>query len=197
MQYLVLSDIHGAVTALEQVFALTAKMPIERIIILGDNLNHGARNKLPPGYVPADVVPLLNARADKIMALRGNCDGDVDGMLFNFPCNAPYLYLTLPQLKGKMFLTHGHLHDFKSVDGAAKLGLTVGDVVLSGHTHLPGITRLDNGLINVNPGSVGIPRKQPEGSFGLIDDKELKIVSLSGNVLYRAQFKSGQLVPEL
>ena len=54
MQYLVLSDIHGAVTALEQVFALTAKMPIERIIILGDNLNHGARNKLPPGYVPAD-----------------------------------------------------------------------------------------------------------------------------------------------
>ncbi len=193
MRYLVLSDIHGDVQALEVALQRGAAADCTRIIILGDNLNHGARNKLPSGYKPSDVVPLLNTHAAKIMALRGNCDGDVDGMLFDFPCNAPYLYLTLDAFAGKIFMTHGHLYDFKTSAGAAKLGLTPGDIVLSGHTHVPGITPLENGVININPGSVGIPRGQPEGSFAIIDDCGIEIKGLSGQQIAACRIVDGKV----
>lgn len=50
----------------------------EYLILLGDILNHGPRNALPSGYDPIKVSELLNPYADCIMAVRGNCDSEVD-----------------------------------------------------------------------------------------------------------------------
>lgn len=57
----------------------------EHLILLGDVLNHGPRNALPAGYAPIEVADQLNQYADRILAVRGNCDSDVDQMLLDFP----------------------------------------------------------------------------------------------------------------
>ncbi len=183
MKFLIISDIHGALPPLKQVLAAAADFPADGIILLGDLLNHGARNKLPEGYAPAAVVECLNPLAHKIICVRGNCDGDVDGMLFNFPCNAPYSCLMVPEYKDhKIFITHGHLYDFKTPEGAAKLGLQPGDIVLSGHTHLAGVKKCESGVINVNPGSISLPRSGQSGSFAYLDEQGFRIVTLTGEL---------------
>ena len=55
----------------------------------GDVLNHGPRNALPEGYAPAQVAEKLNHFASRIIAVRGNCDSEVDQMLLHFPITAP------------------------------------------------------------------------------------------------------------
>ena len=57
----------------------------DRLLLLGDLLYHGPRNPLPEGYAPAQVAKLLNGYADRITAVRGNCDSEVDQMVLNFP----------------------------------------------------------------------------------------------------------------
>ena len=55
------------------------------LFILGDILNYGPRNGLPEGLNPKLIAETLNAMADKIVAIRGNCDSEVDQMLLDFP----------------------------------------------------------------------------------------------------------------
>lgn len=47
--------------------------------------------------------------ADEIIAIRGNCDSEVDQMLLDFPILADY---ALVADNGKrLFLTHGHVYN--------------------------------------------------------------------------------------
>ena len=73
----------------------------------GDVLNHGPRNALPEGYAPAQVAEKLNPFASRIIAVRGNCDSEVDQMLLHFPLTAPWQQVLLEN--SRLFLTHGHL----------------------------------------------------------------------------------------
>ena len=130
------------------------------------------------------IIPgtLLDLYKDKIVAVRGNCDGEVDGMMFSFPCNAPYGYLFIEK-DGKIrrvFYTHGHLYDFKTEDGIKKLGLKRGDIVLSGHTHISGVFEYANGIININPGSISIPKGGTAAGFGVIDNDQISLYELNG-----------------
>ncbi len=188
-QYLIISDIHGSASALREVLTAAGAENFSSVVLLGDLLNHGARNHLPAGYAPPEVVALLNPLADKIMAVRGNCDGEVDGMLFNFPCNGPYLYLQADYLAGRRVLvTHGHLYKIKTAEDRIKLGLRPGDFVLSGHTHRAGVFREESGIINVNPGSISLPRGGAEPSYAVLNDQGFKIITLSGKVLDQVGF---------
>ena len=63
------------------------------LCVLGDIINYGPRNQLPEGLDPKGVVDRLNAMADDIVAIRGNCESEVDQMLLNFPIMADYLLL--------------------------------------------------------------------------------------------------------
>ena len=84
MKFLVVSDIHGSADYTKKALeAYTLHKP-DQILLLGDILYHGPRNPLPQGYNPQEVVALLNPLADKIIAVRGNCDAEVDQMLLNF-----------------------------------------------------------------------------------------------------------------
>lgn len=74
---------------------------------LGDVLNHGPRNALPEGYAPAQVAEKLNHFASRIIAVRGNCDSEVDQMLLHFPITAPRQQVLMEN--SRLFLTHGHL----------------------------------------------------------------------------------------
>ena len=132
MRYLIASDIHGALPAAEMLVARFREEGADRLLLLGDLLYHGPRNPLPEGYAPAQVAKLLNGLADRITAVRGNCDSEVDQMVLNFPCLGDYALVV--DERTTLLLTHGHL-DL----AAAVAGLPAGSFVLSGHTHVKGI----------------------------------------------------------
>lgn len=148
----------------------------EHLILLGDVLNHGPRNALPEGYAPTEVAELLNQYADKIMAVRGNCDSDVDQMLLDFPMMADYNLILLSGGR-RLFLTHGHLYH-----GDKHPRLRTGDVIVSGHTHLP-LAAPKGEFFVFNPGSVTMPRGGNQASFGLLEDNRLKVVTFDGNMI--------------
>lgn len=75
----------------------------------GDIINYGPRNRIPEGIDPKGIVERLNALADKIIAVRGNCDAEVDQMLLDFPIMETYALLVDG---GKRYLlTHGHVYN--------------------------------------------------------------------------------------
>ncbi len=89
MKLMFASDIHGSLPATERVLERFAQSGARWLIILGDVLNHGPRNALPEGYAPGEVAERLNSVAERIVAVRGNCDSEVDQMLLRFPITAP------------------------------------------------------------------------------------------------------------
>lgn len=185
MRYLVLSDIHGGSEELKQALRFFQIFNCDFLILLGDLLNHGPRNKLPASYDPMNVGNLLNQFKEKIISIRGNCDSEVDGMVFDFPCNAAYGYLVVSTSKGikKIFLTHGHLHKIETKEQISRLGLNEGDIVLSGHTHVSGIFFKESGIININPGSISIPKGGTQKGFALISENAIELYDLDGNLL--------------
>jgi putative phosphoesterase len=95
------------------------------LVILGDVLNHGPRNALPEGYAPAQVAERLNEQASRIIAVRGNCDSEVDQMLLHFPMTAPWQQILTENQR--LFLTHGHLFGPQNMPA-----LNAGDVLVMG-----------------------------------------------------------------
>ena len=104
---------------------------------------HGPRNDLPDGYNPKEVIEILNSLADKIIAVRGNCDTEVDQMVLDFPMLCDYSLITDNGVR--MYVTHGHQ--------TTPLKLLSDDVMISGHTHILSILQKDN-ITYLNPGSV-------------------------------------------
>ncbi|MEN9533235.1 MAG: hypothetical protein RIQ83_2459 [Pseudomonadota bacterium] len=108
MKIAIMSDLHGSLSALEQVLDQLSTWQPDHYLLLGDVLNHGPRNPVPPGYAPAAVAERLNQLAPHIMAVRGNCDSEVDQMLLDFPMMAPYNQLLVDGRR--WFVSHGHLY---------------------------------------------------------------------------------------
>lgn len=123
------SDLHGSLDATEQVLAAYLSSGAEHLVILGDVLNHGPRNPVPESYNPPKVAELLNAHSDSIIAVRGNCDSEVDQMLLAFPMMADYAWVMLANGQ-RLFLTHGHLYNAEK-----RPALKRGDVIAHG-THI-------------------------------------------------------------
>ena len=85
MKYLFASDIHGSAYYCEKVLDVYKNSGAQRLILLGDILYHGPRNELPKDYNPKEVFAMLNELKDRIYAIRGNCDSEVDQMVLEFP----------------------------------------------------------------------------------------------------------------
>lgn len=140
--------------------AVDAERP-DRIVLLGDVLYHGPRNDLPDGYDPKQVVEMLGSQARSIVAVRGNCDAEVDQMVLGFPCMADYAPLFDAEADRELFLTHGHVFG-PGIDGAVHAipSLAHGSALVYGHTHkkvnAPSVDNL--GLWLFNPGSVSLPK---------------------------------------
>lgn len=140
------------------------------MILLGDLLNHGPRNPLPDGYAPARVAEKLNALAPRIIAVRGNCDSEVDQMLLNFPITAPWQQVLMAEQR--LFLTHGHLFHPENLPPLREC-----DVLVYGHTHIP-VARRGEVCTLFNPGSVSMPKGGFTPSFGMLNDGVLSIQTL-------------------
>ena len=171
MKIMFISDIHGMAVTLKKALAHAVKMGAEQLVILGDILYHGPRNGVPDLYDPPQVVKLLNARKDQIMAVRGNCDAEVDQMLLEFPIMADYSELLCNGQR--FFLTHGHLWN------ESNLPELPGNTILAhGHTHIAVLKKISSGQIIFNPGSISLPKNTIRRSFGWFDGENLSIRDL-------------------
>ena len=108
------SDLHGSLPATEKVLAQFDQSGAEALVLLGDILNHGPRNPVPEGYNPIAVAERLNQYAQKIIAVRGNCDSEVDQMLLSFPMMMDYAWVLL-ESGHRLFVTHGHLYNLSLI----------------------------------------------------------------------------------
>ena len=150
MKLVIASDIHGSAYWCGKLMEVIEQEDPDKILLLGDLLYHGPRNDLPRDYAPKQVIPMLSQLAGKILAVRGNCEAEVDQMVLPFPCMADY---ALVEADGQtLYLTHGHLWN---PDDLPPLG--PGTVFLSGHTHVK-LDEMRRGIRCLNPGSVSIPK---------------------------------------
>ena len=171
MKLVIASDIHGSAYWCEQLLAAFEQEGADRLVLLGDLLYHGPRNPFPDGYDPSKVFTMLNAIKEKITAIRGNCDSEVDQMVLEFPVMADY---ALIDDHGKtLFLTHGHLYNVQSLPLLKK-----GDLLLNGHFHTPYFQTLENGAHYANCGSTALPKDDTPHSYLVYEDGELTFKDL-------------------
>jgi putative phosphoesterase len=177
MKLLIGSDIHGDLDGAKRLISAYEEEKCDKILLLGDILYHGPRNDLPAGYAPKAVIALLNEYKDKILAVRGNCEAEVDQMVLSFPVLAEYALLSLDGLT--VFATHGHIHNMEKCPPLAK-----GDILLHGHTHLLACERFGEENVYLNPGSVALPKGGNPRSYMVYENGVFTCVDLQGNTIF-------------
>lgn len=175
MKILFLSDIHGSLPALDCVLSYFDAHRYDLLVLLGDLLNYGPRNGLCDGLDPQRITDRLNERADKIIAVRGNCDSEVDQMLLSFPIQSTYALLA--DGERRFFLTHGHVYNERLLPPGPAC-----DVFVYGHTHLPVLRQSEQhpGLTILNPGSPTFPKGGNPPTFATYTDGTLALRRLNG-----------------
>ena len=169
MKLLIASDIHGSAFWCGKLMEAAKVEQPDKLILLGDLLYHGPRNDLPRDYAPKQVIEMLSAWKEKILAVRGNCEAEVDQMVLPFPCMADYALL---QADGRLlYLTHGHLWNPEKLPPLEK-----GSIFLMGHTHIK-MDETVQGIRCLNPGSVSIP-KDGSNSYLLWENGEIRFCGL-------------------
>lgn len=177
MKIVFVSDIHGCHKRLAPVLDFFDREKADLLCIGGDIINYGPRNGLPTdGLDPQAIVESLNKRAKKIVAVRGNCDSEVDQMLLHFPILGDYAIIADGQRR--FFVTHGHKH----LDDNGLPWLEA-DVVVSGHTHLQKLEKGEDGTVHLNTGSVTFPKGGNEPTFAYYDGDKIAILRLDGAVI--------------
>lgn len=168
MKWLIASDLHGSFAACRTLIASFLTEGADRMLLLGDLLYHGPRNPLPEEYDPQAVAALLNEYADSIVAVRGNCDAEVDQLLLSFPILSDYAVLSVG--KRLFYATHGH-KPFPA--------LCVGDALLYGHIHTP-VMEEREGILHLNPGSIALPKDGTRAGYLLLEEHSVRQVCLDG-----------------
>lgn len=171
MKYLLVSDIHGSFESATILIDKFIGNNCDKIAILGDILYHGPRNDLPQFYNPKKVIELLNQYSDNIIAVKGNCDAEVDQMVLNFKINDDYI------LNKNIYLTHGHHINYQNPLKNKDI-----KVVLYGHSH---IIRKDivEDKVYINLGSITIPKENCKRCYGILENNTIYIYDIEDNLL--------------
>ncbi len=163
MKLFVASDIHGSAYFCRRLLSAFEESGADCLVLLGDILYHGPRNDLPKDYAPKEVIALLSPWKEKILAVRGNCEAEVDQMVLPFPVLADYAVLFLGGKR--VYLTHGHKYGPDNLPPLAE-----GDYLLFGHTHVP-FDEVRAGVRCLNPGSVSIPKEGSGHGYMLLTEE--------------------------
>ena len=185
MRALILSDIHGSALAARQALSFFEKFNCDKIFLLGDTLYHGPRNPLLAGHGPMGVVEALAPYKDRIVAVRGNCDAEIDLMMLDFSIENEYA--VIEDNGFHLFLSHGHifmpecfprnaLESIESTGAAHSIELEIAakqkpsiDVYLYGHTHIWKLEKNFRDVLIVNPGSTSLPKGGNPPTFGFYE----------------------------
>ncbi|MBE6634785.1 MAG: phosphodiesterase [Ruminococcaceae bacterium] len=181
MKLLICSDIHGDLDSAEKIIAAADKEAADKILILGDLLYHGPRNDLPKTYAPKEVIKLLNENKTRILAVRGNCDTEVDQMVLEFPILADYALLSLDGIS--VFATHGHNHNTEKLPPIGK-----GTVLLHGHTHVLKCEDFGDGNVYLNPGSAALPKEGNPRTYMTYENRTFTVKDFEENTIFIKKF---------
>ena len=177
MRIMIASDIHGSAKYCRMLLDRYEKEKAGRLLLLGDLLYHGPRNDLPEEYAPKQVIGMLNALKDEIFCVRGNCEAEVDQMVFSFPVMADYALMPLGERM--VFITHGHVFNKENLPP-----MKAGDILLHGHTHVP-VCEEFSGVVYMNPGSVSIPKNGTPHSCMTLEGETFTWKTLEGEAFNR------------
>ncbi len=186
MKYFIASDIHGSAYWCRRALEKFDESGAERLILLGDLLYHGPRNDLPKEYAPKEVIAMLNPRKDRIWAVRGNCEAEVDQMVLEFPVMADYAVLALNG--HTIFATHGHLFNEEKLPQIME-----GDALLHGHTHLLKAEKLvkdGRSFYHLNPGSTSLPKGGNPNTYAILDGDMFTVYDFEGHAVAEISLKS-------
>ncbi len=172
MRWMIASDIHGSAYYCRKLLEQYDKERADRLLLLGDILYFGPRNRIPKEYDPQAVIAMLNERKDDILCVRGNCDAEVDQMVLKFPILADYAVFSVG--KRMIFATHGH-HFNKD----ALPPLHRGDLLLCGHTHVPACEECEN-FVYLNPGSITMPKENSVRSYMIWEGNLMQWKTIEG-----------------
>ena len=179
MKLFIATDIHGSAYFAQQIVDKFYKSGADMLILLGDVYNHGPRNPFPRDYAPMKVAEVFNAIADKVIAVQGNCDSEVDEMISEFPFVNENI---VPLNNRRLFLTHGHVHNKDNLPQLAE-----GDVMIYGHFHRNELTVV-NGVYCVNLSSASLPKDK--SSYCIVDEQSLAVYDFDGEVVFTQQFNN-------
>ena len=154
MKIIVLSDSHLDLQAVKKVIELHEDADL--FIHLGDGERE--MNLLLQSH------PWLG---EKLLYLKGNCDAGT-----RVPQTQQRLIYTLPY-GHRIFAAHGDAFRVKFTTApiimeAMRSGC---DIVLFGHTHIP-VTRYEDGMYILNPGSIGLPVEGNPPTYMLLSVSE-------------------------
>ena len=153
------SDLHGSYYWTQKVIDRFKDERADYLVLLGDLLYHGPRNPLPKEYNPQKVIELLNQIKHQIIAIRGNCDSEVDQMI-----------------------THGHLYS----ENKLSQFLQKGDALVFGHIHIP-ILKEKEGIYYLNPGSATLPKENHPQTYAILEDNHFEVKTLDGQIYRQLQ----------
>ena len=180
MKLLFASDLHGSAYYAEKLEELIRNEAPDKTVLLGDLLYHGPRNDLPREYDPKKVTAILNGLKTQVLAVRGNCDAEVDQMVLDLPVMADYCIL--PAGEKLIYATHGHIYNLKNLPPLAE-----GDILLHGHTHIPAWTEFGQGNVYLNPGSLSIPKENSPHSYMTLEDGVFYWKDVDTGEIYRTR----------
>ncbi len=167
MKWLIASDIHGSIKHCEHLASRIVCENPDKILLLGDILKG-----FYFGDEPERVAALLNTFSNKIICVKGNCDHWEDIKLLDFSVSN---YEIINFGDKVAYAHHGHMYfDF------TKLKKTP-DIILSGHTHKPE-NIVEFGQIQLNPGSVSMPRDGSRHGYMTFKDNTFNFKDLDGEV---------------
>lgn len=180
MKLMFISDIHGSSYWAEKAIDKFNEEKADKLVILGDILYHGPRNDLPKEYNCKKVIALLNPLKNKIIAVRGNCDSEVDQMVLDFMMTSDFA--TIDVDGHHFFLTHGHLFNEEKLPL-----LNDKDIFVYGHIHKP-VAKEENGIYILNPSSISLP-KEGVNSYGIYENHEFVIKDFDNQVVKKIKLK--------
>lgn len=159
---LIASDLHGSIQALRVLVDRALFHNPSTLLFAGD---------LCPSEDPL-FKPLL-AQLPDLHTVRGNCDSS---WAYS---RASLLYpprLLFSQWEGrKIALTHGDI-----LFDRPTLNLSEGDILITGHTHVPHLYIDEDKVVQINAGSIAQPRSRWGATYALLSKRRATIYPAAG-----------------
>lgn len=181
MRLMFASDIHGSAEDAGKVMEKFKQIEADKLVLCGDLLYHGPRNDLPKDYNPKKVIEILNSLSDDIIAVRGNCDAEVDQMVLDFPVMADYLLLYADGIR--MYVTHGHIYNPEQ-----PMKIKRKDVLIGGHTHILK-AEFNGDFYILNPGSAALPKAGNPKTYMIYENGKFTIKTFDEEVVAEIEIK--------
>lgn len=163
MKFMVASDLHGSMIALEKTLNIFNEQKADKLILLGDIF----------GVDAEQMVERLNDIYNRLTIVKGNNDWYFE------PTNAKFQIFekAYENINGKIaYLSHGHkLNDMYLEGYGAK-------IVMIGHVHRPILSQTQN-VILLCPGSMASPRFGSKKCYAIIDEKKIQILSEDNDLI--------------